>query len=216
MRSSPPVAFMTASSAPCRRQKAASAAIPAASLVKLSKAEIRTRFYLSAAAQAVLATLPRVEGNPHSIAGAKDGAPRADLKKPWAAARKGARDRGRAASRLAALIREHRRGRVHGPACHRKATRTLSGRHHASLCPFRRGPAASCGRHYWRDDLGRDVWGNGQKCRSHVKGQIAIIEHTRIGRPADKLGVHRPISACSFTMRADARDERQEAASCRY
>lgn len=41
--------------------------------------------YLSAAAQAVLASLPRVEGNPHIIAGAKDGAPRADLKKPWAA-----------------------------------------------------------------------------------------------------------------------------------
>ena len=41
--------------------------------------------YLSAAAQAVLAGLPRIEGNPHVIAGAKDGAPRADLKKPWAA-----------------------------------------------------------------------------------------------------------------------------------
>ncbi|HEY8128187.1 MAG TPA: site-specific integrase [Hyphomicrobium sp.] len=41
--------------------------------------------YLSAAAQAVLAGLPRIEGNPHIIAGAKDRAPRADLKKPWAA-----------------------------------------------------------------------------------------------------------------------------------
>jgi integrase len=41
--------------------------------------------YLSAAAQAVLAALPRIEGNPHIIAGARDGAPRADLKKPWAA-----------------------------------------------------------------------------------------------------------------------------------
>jgi integrase len=41
--------------------------------------------YLSAAAQAVLAALPRIEGNPYVIAGAKDGAPRADLKKPWAA-----------------------------------------------------------------------------------------------------------------------------------
>jgi integrase len=39
--------------------------------------------YLSAAAQAVLASIPRVSGNPHIIAGAKDGAPRADLKKPW-------------------------------------------------------------------------------------------------------------------------------------
>ena len=41
--------------------------------------------YLSAAAQKVLADVPRVEGNPYVIAGAKDGAPRSDLKKPWAA-----------------------------------------------------------------------------------------------------------------------------------
>jgi integrase len=41
--------------------------------------------YLSAAALAILAALPRIEGNVHVIAGAKDGAPRADLKKPWAA-----------------------------------------------------------------------------------------------------------------------------------
>jgi integrase len=41
--------------------------------------------YLSAAAQRVLADVPRVEGNPHVIAGAKDSAPRSDLKKPWAA-----------------------------------------------------------------------------------------------------------------------------------
>ena len=45
---------------------------------------------MSAAAQAVLAALPRIEGNPHVIAGAKDGAPRADLKKPWAAVRRAA------------------------------------------------------------------------------------------------------------------------------
>jgi integrase len=41
--------------------------------------------YLSAAVQQVLVDLPRVEGNPHVIAGAKDGQPRSDLKKPWAA-----------------------------------------------------------------------------------------------------------------------------------
>ena len=41
--------------------------------------------YLSAAAQKVLVDLPRIQGNPHVIAGAKDGAPRSDLKKPWAA-----------------------------------------------------------------------------------------------------------------------------------
>jgi integrase len=45
----------------------------------------RKTLYLSAAAQEVLADVPRIEGNPHLIAGAKDGAPRSDLKKPWAA-----------------------------------------------------------------------------------------------------------------------------------
>jgi len=50
----------------------------------------RKPIYLSAAAQAVLATLPRIAGNPHIIAGAKDGAPRADLKKPWAAVKRAA------------------------------------------------------------------------------------------------------------------------------
>ncbi len=45
----------------------------------------RKPVYLSAATLTVLAGLPRIEGNPFVIAGAKDGAPRADLKKPWAA-----------------------------------------------------------------------------------------------------------------------------------
>jgi integrase len=46
--------------------------------------------YLSAAVLEVLASLPRVSGNPYIIAGAKDGAPRADLKRPWAAVTKAA------------------------------------------------------------------------------------------------------------------------------
>ena len=46
--------------------------------------------YLSAAAQAVLASLPRIEGNPHIVAGAKEGAPRADLARPWNAVRRAA------------------------------------------------------------------------------------------------------------------------------
>ena len=48
--------------------------------------------YLSAAAQELLSGLPCIEGNPHVIPGArerepdeKEGRPRADLKKPWAA-----------------------------------------------------------------------------------------------------------------------------------
>ncbi len=50
----------------------------------------RKPVYLSAAAQVVLAALPRVSGNPHIIAGERAGAPRADLKKPWAAVCKAA------------------------------------------------------------------------------------------------------------------------------
>lgn len=50
----------------------------------------RKPIYLSAAAQAVLASLPRIDGNPHVIAGARDGKPRADLKKPWAAVKRAA------------------------------------------------------------------------------------------------------------------------------
>lgn len=44
----------------------------------------RKPLYLNAAAQEVIASLPRLDGNPYIIAGAKNGAPRADLKKPWA------------------------------------------------------------------------------------------------------------------------------------
>ncbi len=50
----------------------------------------RKPIYLSAAAQSVLASLPRIAGNEHIIAGAKDGAPRADLNKPWRAVIKAA------------------------------------------------------------------------------------------------------------------------------
>ncbi|RNJ50295.1 site-specific integrase [Methylocystis hirsuta] len=51
----------------------------------------RKPIYLSTAALAVLAALPRIEGNPHIIAGAKEGAPRTDLAKPWAAVKRAAR-----------------------------------------------------------------------------------------------------------------------------
>jgi integrase len=50
----------------------------------------RKPVYLSAAVLTILASLPRLEGNPHIIAGMKDGTPRADLKKPWAAVTKAA------------------------------------------------------------------------------------------------------------------------------
>lgn len=45
----------------------------------------RKPIYLSSAALAVLTSLPAQKGNPYVIAGEKENAPRADLKKPWAA-----------------------------------------------------------------------------------------------------------------------------------
>ena len=50
--------------------------------------------YLSAAAQEVLASLPHISGNPNVIPGEVEGAPRADLKKPWAALTRAANLRG--------------------------------------------------------------------------------------------------------------------------
>jgi integrase len=50
----------------------------------------RKPIYLSAAAQAVLAALPRIAGNPHIIPGEQADSPRADLKRPWAAVTKAA------------------------------------------------------------------------------------------------------------------------------
>jgi len=50
--------------------------------------------YLSAAALSVLSGLPRIEGNPYLIPGYKDGAPRVDLKRPWAAIVKAAKLQG--------------------------------------------------------------------------------------------------------------------------
>jgi integrase len=45
----------------------------------------RKPIYLSAAALALLSSLPRMRGNPHIIPGEREGAARVDLKKPWAA-----------------------------------------------------------------------------------------------------------------------------------
>jgi integrase len=47
--------------------------------------------YLSAAALELLSCLPRVQGNPHVTPGENTGAPRVDLKKPWAAIIKAAK-----------------------------------------------------------------------------------------------------------------------------
>ena len=46
--------------------------------------------YLSAAAQAVLAAVPRVDGNPYIIPGKNPAAPRADLNNPWSSVKRAA------------------------------------------------------------------------------------------------------------------------------
>jgi integrase len=50
----------------------------------------RRPIILNAPALEILASLPRIEGNPHIIPGAKEGEPRYDLRKPWAAVTKAA------------------------------------------------------------------------------------------------------------------------------
>jgi integrase len=50
----------------------------------------RKPLYLNAPALEVLASLPRLQGNSHIIPGGKQGQPRHDLKKPWAAVIKAA------------------------------------------------------------------------------------------------------------------------------
>ena len=80
---------------------------------------------LSAAAKKVLPDVLRVAGNPHVIAGAKDGAPRADLKKPWAAVSRAA---GLESVRIhdpAPFLRIFRRRRIGRSADHRKTSRSL-------------------------------------------------------------------------------------------
>jgi integrase len=46
--------------------------------------------FLNAAAIAILASLPRLDNNPHIFPGQKDGAPRFRLDKPWSTIRKAA------------------------------------------------------------------------------------------------------------------------------
>ena len=118
--------------------------------------------YLSAAAQAVLASLPRIEGNPHIIAGAKEGAPRADLKKPWAAVKRAAGLEGVRLHDLRHSLRQLRGRGVAWPSDHREVARAFAGRDDASLRASRRGPAAPRCRHHRRDDLGGDGWEEGR------------------------------------------------------
>ena len=113
--------------------------------------------YLSAAAQAVLVALPRLEANPYIIAGAKDGAPRSDLKKPWAALTQAPR-----ASRGVRLhdLRHSFASFGAGASLGLPIIGKLLGHSQAAttqpLRPPGRGPDAPRGRDDRRDDLGRN------------------------------------------------------------
>ena len=111
--------------------------------------------YLSAAAQKVLADLPRIEGNPHVIAGANDGAPRSDLKKPWAAVSRAAGLEGVRIHDLRHSFASFGAGASLGLPDHREVARPLSARHNGTLCPPGRGPDAARRRHHRLGDLGR-------------------------------------------------------------
>ena len=90
--------------------------------------------YLSAAAQALLASLPRIAGNPHIIAGAVDGAPRADLKKPWAAVCKAAGLDGVRLHDLRHSFASFGAGASLGLTDHRQAFGSLAALNDPSLC----------------------------------------------------------------------------------
>ena len=97
--------------------------------------------------------------------------------------------RRRPASRLAAFFREHRRGRLNGPAHHRQAARSLSGRDHASLRASRCGPAAPGSRDYRRDDLGGDGWQKGGRCALRQIGEQMMHKPIHANRfPCAPLG----------------------------
>ena len=117
--------------------------------------------YLSAAAQAVLAALPRVEGNPYVIAGVRDGAPRADLKKPWAAVTKAAGLSGLRIHDLRHSFASFGAGASLGLPIIGKVLGAFPARDNASLCASRRRSDATRGR----NNRGDDQRGDGGKER---------------------------------------------------
>ncbi len=108
--------------------------------------------YLSAAAQSVLAQIPRIKDNPHIIAGAGKGAPRADLHRPWKAVRKAAGLDGVRIHDLRHSFASFGAGASLGLPIIGKLLRPFTGRHNASLRPSGRRPAAPCSRDHWKHD----------------------------------------------------------------
>jgi len=111
----------------------------------------RKTVVLNAPAMAVLAELPRIGAFviAGENAGTEDEKPRADLKRPWAAAQKHAKLAG---VRIHDLRHTHASfGAAGGPwtARDRQATRTQASLYYRALCASRYRSAAACFRAYW-------------------------------------------------------------------
>jgi integrase len=131
----------------------------------------RKPIYLSAPAIQVLASLPRLEVNPHIIAGPKDGAPRADLKKPWAAITKAAGLEGVRLHDLRHSFASVGAGASLRAADHRQTSRPHASRDYTPLCTSRRRSNAASGRNHWCHDRGGHGRGS-LECRAD--GEITI------------------------------------------
>ena len=170
-------------------------------------------------ARAVFAALPRVEGNPHVVAGAKDGAPRADLKKPWAAVKRAAGLEGLRLHDLRHSFASIGAGASMGLASDRQTARTLAGVDDRALRASRRRPAAPRGRHHRRDDHGSDGGEQGRRRGAAQEvGREPVARMRRDRPPADKSRRIARLPDAPSRCIADACDgsTNPKAATCRH
>ena len=132
--------------------------------------------YLSAAAQSVLAEIPRIKDNPHIIAGvAKGRSPRRSATALEGCSYWAAKLRRGAHPRFAATASHHSASwRFPWPPYHRQAARPLTGRHNASLRPFGRRPLAARGGNHREHDCGGDGRREDGERRFHQIRQRAV------------------------------------------
>jgi integrase len=103
--------------------------------------------YLSAAAQEVLADIPRIEGNPPCDGWSEGRRAAGRPEEAMGCCEAGRRFGGRPLSRPAPLVCFIRRRRVSRFADHREAARSLAAGDDCKVCAFGRGPNAPRGEH---------------------------------------------------------------------
>jgi integrase len=139
---------------------------------------------------AVLAELPRLDGNPRVVVGAKEGAALVNLEKAMAGDPRSRRARRCAAARSAARLRERRRCKRDGPADHRQDARPQPAGHDRALRPRCERPRQGGCCHRRRQDRRGDGRrrGRGQERRSYggiaALGRLAQGYHTKAGAGA--------------------------------